>query len=175
MNPRKKIFLDKIKAILDNKLVLVLRLSSLNSEEAFDIKERLWSFGGNFNVVKNSIFKIAVAESKVDFLSEVAKGSIAIAYCNNDISGFIRYILEIAKKYGESKFGVLSAKYCDGNLSHDLMLEIASLPSEDYIYLKLINLLNSIPLSLVNTLNMPANLLKMYLHNYSKTMESGKE
>lgn len=171
MNIRKKNLLIKKKALLGSKFVVVLGWKSMNAEDTFEIKERLWNLGGNVNLVKNSIFKIAAAEHGCGFLSDVTSGSIAIAYCDGDICAFLKSILEIAKKYGESRLSVLSAKYCDEPLSKDLMSEIATLPSEDHIYLKLVNLLNSIPLLLARTVSMPASLLTMHMQNHSKESE----
>lgn len=167
-NTRKASLLRTAQEILANKAVGIISISSLKAEEMFAIRKKMWDFDGNINIVKNSIANLAIKNLGLSCLEGSITKVTAFAYCNANITAFLRSLLEISKEYTETRFNVLSCKVDQGSLNIDLIKEFASLEDIQHIYLKLVNVLNLLPLSLINNLNSQQTTLVNYLDYYNK-------
>ncbi|QHD65350.1 50S ribosomal protein L10 [Neorickettsia findlayensis] len=168
MNERKTAFLAKLEMILKQRVVLVVKVSSLSAQEVFSVREKLWDFEGNFSFVKNSLAKIAVENSCLSFLSEYFSTSVAFLHCNRNVPEFLRCVLRFSGEYGRDRLEILGGKYEKALFDLRLIDEFSKLPDEMHIYLSLINTINSIPVALVNSLDSPARLLAGYFDSYVK-------
>ncbi|AHX11578.1 ribosomal L10 family protein [Neorickettsia helminthoeca str. Oregon] len=168
MNERKSNLLGKLESILQQRVVIVIKVSSLACHEIFSFREKLWDLGGNINVVKNSLARIAISNSGVSFLSEYLAGSVAFAHCNQNVPEFLRCVFKFSTDYGQERFAVLGGKYDTTSFTLPLMKDFSALPDESCIYAALVNAINSVPAALVDALNGPANLLVRYFDSYVK-------
>ncbi|ACT69626.1 50S ribosomal protein L10 [Neorickettsia risticii] len=169
MNERKAAFLAKLEVILEQRVVLVVKVSSLSAQEVFSVRERLWDFGGNFNFVKNSLARIAVENSSLSFLSEYLSKSVAFVHCGKNVPEFLRCIFKFSAEYGKDRLEILGGKYDKVLFDRRLMDEFSKLPDEMHVYLSLINAINAVPIALVNSLDGPARLLAGYFDSYVKS------
>lgn len=130
----------------------------LTVAEDTELRTELRKAGVTYKVVKNTMASRAVKEAKIEGLDDLFKGPTAIAYNPNDAVAAAR----VLKTYAD-KFKALEIKGAamDGKaLTMDEFTQLASIPSVDVLYAKLLGGLLS-----------PLTALAIYLNEIAKKCE----
>lgn len=110
-----------------------------------------------YQVVKNSLLKLAVADSGAESLSELFAGPTAVAFSFTDPVGLAKILVDYAK---DNEVFELKGGYLDGNaLDEKEVAHLATLPSLQELRGKLVGLLNAPATKLVRLLNEPGGQL----------------
>lgn len=137
---------------------MVVSFNKLTVSKDQELREQLRGIGANYQVVKNTIARRAVAGTKFEGAAEHFKGVTAIAWSNNDSVVLSKTVSKFVKDNGEIfkfKVGVVDGKVVDLKQVE----AIASLPSKEVLISKLLFVLNAQAQRLATVINaVPRNL-----------------
>lgn len=137
---------------------MVVSFNKLTVTKDQELREQLRGIGANYQVVKNTIVRRAVAGTQFEGAAEHFKGVTAIAWTNNDSVVLSKTVSKFVKDNGEIfkfKVGVVDGKVVDLTQVE----AIASLPSKEVLISKLLFVLNAQAQRLATVINaVPRNL-----------------
>lgn len=154
---QKKQLVDKYKSKLQNaKGVIVVRPSKLTPNETNDFRRDLYDVNADFNIVKNSIFKIALKDLDLPELDSLASGEHAVLFMGEDIvsaSKALKKFTDATKsKDGDLKVDII-AGILDGQLlSKEQAAEIAEMPDKKGSVAMILGILDQAMSGVVNVL-----------------------
>ena len=146
---------EKIEAYKSNfdkaTVAVVTNYSGLTVEEITKLRRELQKNDADYTVTKNTLAKVAIKGTKFEALDEVLTGATAIAF------GFSDQVApaKVLKKFIEdtNKCEML-ASVLDGKLLNAKETEaLASLPSKEEIYAKMLGCVNSPATGIVGSIN----------------------
>ncbi len=119
----------------------VLDYRGITVPEVTELRAKVREVGGHYEVVKNSLARLAIAKSDMAEMSEHFEGPTAIAYSEGDIVSLARVLRDFAKDVPalEFKGGVVEGVA----VAPEEIAQIADLPSRDDLVAKLVFLLQS--------------------------------
>lgn len=96
---QKKELIEKYKKLLEGSPnVVVIKPSQLTPNEVNDFRRKLFEVDANFNVVKNTLFKIALQESNLPEIEELKSGEHAVMFTSEDYVAANKMLKEFAKE-----------------------------------------------------------------------------
>jgi large subunit ribosomal protein L10 len=115
------------------------------------LRKSIREAGAKYRVVKNTLAKRATVGTAFEDVAKELKGRTSIAYTQGDIVALAKALTKYAKDYPELSFkaGVVEGKVVDVKQ----LAVLASLPSKDELYSKLLFLLNAPATRLVSALS----------------------
>jgi len=125
----------------DSKTTIITDYRGLDVAEVTELRKTLREAGIEFKVLKNTLVRLATAESNLSEADEFLKGPTAIAFGYDDIVAPAKILVEFAKKHSalEIKAGVLEGKL----LSEEEVKALATLPSRDGLLSMLLSVLQA--------------------------------
>src|SRR5439155_13980443 len=139
-------------SLQNSKSAMVVSFSKLSVNKDQEFRHNLREAGAQYQVVKNTLARIAVKGTEFEEASEYFKGVTGIAWTDNDpvvltktISKFLKDNADVYK----FKTGVLDGKVID----FTQLQSIANLPSKEELISKLLYVLSSSAQRLVTVLN----------------------
>jgi len=130
-------------------------------DELTEIRKELRGVGASFSVVKNTLAKRAIADTEVDGLKEFLTGPTAVVWSGEDPVSPAKVISKYAKDL--EKFSVKAGSLEGEVLEESGIKELASLPSKEELYAKLLGLMIAPATRLAQTMNAPATQLARLL------------
>jgi large subunit ribosomal protein L10 len=126
-----------------------------------DLRLRLRKSGGEYLVAKNSLVRIAIAESNWARLEPLLTGPNAIAFGYNDAIAVAKIVRDFAKEHEalEIKGGVLDGEILDAKQIERL----ATMPGRNELRAQLLAVLSAPATNLVRVLQAPARQLVQVL------------
>jgi large subunit ribosomal protein L10 len=136
---------------------ITVSFQGLNVGQLTELRKRLLKAGGEFHVVKNSVFRIAAKEAGIADLGGTLSGMIAVVTGQKDISASAKVLKNYAAEFEKLKinFGFMG----DKRVERDSILALADLPSIDVLRGKLLGVLQAPATKLAVLLNTPASQL----------------
>jgi large subunit ribosomal protein L10 len=146
---------DKIEAIKEKlqkaQVAIVTEYKGFSVDEIMNLRRKLQKDGGDYMVTKNTLAKIAVKDTQYEVLAETFKGPIALAFGFNDQVSPAKVLAAFMK---EAKKGEVIAAALDGKLlSAADAKALASLPSREELYAKMLGCINSPASGIANATN----------------------
>lgn len=131
--------------------IFLCNFKGLTVEADNRLRRELRASGASYRVVKNTLLKLAFADSEFSQLNEKLVGNTAIAYNQDDVTGLAKLIRDFSKDFKafEFKAGVIQGRV----IGVDDLQTIASLPSKEVLVSRLMFMLNYPIQGLVNTLS----------------------
>ena len=165
---QKEQLVEKITGQLEqSKAVLLVNFTGLKVKEQRDLKKKLREQGITFEVIKNTMFKIALKNTKIEVDEKFLDQPIALIWSANDEIIPSKITVGFAKETEKLQLigGIIDQKFVDP----DLIKQLAALPGREELYTKLVGTLNT-PLSrLVNVLQGNLRSLVYILGQYQKS------
>ena len=128
----KKSYVEGVKELLDASMGgVVFNYKGITVEEDTKLRKELREAGVHYEVIKNTMLKIAIKGTAIEGLSDALKGSTAVAIANNEDPLAAARILN---KFSEASKGKYEIKggYLDGEvLDVEGVKKIANLPNRD--------------------------------------------
>lgn len=126
---KKELIDSYVENIEKSNMLFVLRPQGLNPVEASEFKKTLFDTEGSFNVVKNTLFKIALKNTNVGM--ELEEGENAVVFSEGDLSEVAKIVEEFIKgsKQVEFRQGLIEGKV----ISKEEFEELANLPSREVL------------------------------------------
>lgn len=132
-------------------VAIVTEYRGYTVEQITNLRRALQKENGDYTVTKNTLAKIAVKDSKFECLTEVFKGPVALAFGFGDQVSPAKVLAKFIK---ESKKGEIVAAALDGKLlSANEAKALATLPSKEEIYAKMLGCINSPASGIANSTN----------------------
>jgi large subunit ribosomal protein L10 len=166
---------DKIEELKESiskaKVAIVSNYRGLSVAEITKLRRRLQKENSDYTVVKNTLTKIAIKDTKFEGLEQFLKGPSALVLGFGDEVAPAKVILQYlkeAKKTNEIKGGVLDGKV----ISATDVKAISNLPSKQELIAKIMGSVNSPAQGLANTLNGVARALVYAMEEVRKQKEA---
>ncbi len=136
---------DKIEAIKEkvNKatVAVVTEYRGFSVEEITNLRRQLQKENSEYMVTKNTLAKLAVKGTEFEVLTDALKGPIAIAFGFEDQAAPAKVLAKFIK---EKKKGEIIAAALDGQLLNaEEANALATLPSKEELYAKMLGCINS--------------------------------
>ena len=155
------------------KSAMIVSFSKLSVNKDIEFRNNLREAGAKYQVVKNTLARIAVKDTQFEQASESFKGVTAIAWTENDPVILSKAISKFMKDNADIytfKTGVVDGRLVD--LTQ--VQSIASLPSKEELISKLLFVLNAQAQRLVTVINaVPRDLAIVIKQIGEKAPESG--
>lgn len=141
-----------------SKSAMIVSFNKLTVNKDQEFRHQLREAGAEYQVVKNTIARLAVKGTPYEGASEHFKGVTAIAWTENDPVVLSKTISKFIKE--NTDFYTLKAGVVDGKVFDAKQIEaIASLPSKEVLISKLLYVLNAQAQRIVTVINaVPRNL-----------------
>lgn len=150
-----------------SKTCVLINFQGLKVKEIQDLKKKLRDKGIGFQIVKNSLFKIALKNAALKIDESVLDQPIALVWGFEDEVEPAKLVVE-AKKTAESLKivgGIVNKNYVD----EVIIKQLATLPGRQELYAKLIGSLNAPMYRLVNALQGNLRSLVYILKQYQES------
>lgn len=146
---------NKIESIKEKlskaQVAIVTEYKGLSVDEITSLRRKIQKEDGDYTVTKNTLAKIAVKGTEFEILSDCFKGPIALALGFKDQIGPAKALANFIK---EVKKGEIIAAALDGKLlSAEEAKALATLPSKEEIYAKMLGCVNSPASGIANSVN----------------------
>ena len=133
------------------KVAIVTDYKGLSVEEITKLRRSIQKEDGDYMVTKNTLAKIAVKGTEYEVLADSLTGPVAIAFGFDDQ---VAPAKPLAKFIKETKKGEILAAAMDGKLlSASEAKALATLPSKQEIYAKMLGCINSPASGIANSIN----------------------
>ena len=133
------------------KVAIVTDYKGLSVEEITKLRREIQKEDGDYMVTKNTLAKIAIKGTEYEVLADALTGPVAIAFGFEDQ---VAPAKALAKFIKESKKGEILAAAMDGKLlSAAEAKALATLPSKQEIYAKMLGCINSPASGIANSIN----------------------
>jgi large subunit ribosomal protein L10 len=148
------------------KTTVLINFKGLRVKEIQDFKKKLKKQGIGFQIVKNSLLKIAIKNAKLEAQNEIFDQPIAAIWGKDDevipakITAQFKKTLEKLTIVG----GFVNGQFADENM----IKKLAALPSRPELYAKLVGSLNAPMYRLVNALQGNLRSLVYILDQYTQ-------
>ncbi len=122
------------KGLGDSSVLVVTTQSGMTVSEAAELRAKMREAGASFKVVKNTLAKIAIKDTKYEKVSDLLKGPIALAYSSDPIAA-----TKVAVDYAKANEKLQLV----GGIMDERLMEVAdvkklaSLPSLDELRAKI--------------------------------------
>jgi large subunit ribosomal protein L10 len=129
---------EKLKA---SQGVFVIAPKSVNPNEAAELKMQLDAIGGEYHVVKNSLFKLAAEQVGLEFSADFANGQNAIVLVGDRSPEAAKIMDEFIKDTEKAEFkgGYLESK----QISAADVKSLAALPSREQLLAQVLATMNA--------------------------------
>jgi large subunit ribosomal protein L10 len=134
--------LDKYKDILKNKGgYLLVNSDKTDTTTVLDLKMKLKDIDANYTVVKNSLFKVALQDTKQPLQTQELEGPTAIIYFDEDPTVPAKLVKEVQKekKILSAKGGVYEGEF----LTEERVMQLAEIPTKEVLLSQLVGTINA--------------------------------
>jgi large subunit ribosomal protein L10 len=146
--------------------LFVMDFTGLSVGEVTELRRKVREARGNYRVVRNTLAKLAVAETDHRGIQQLLTGPAAVAYTDQDAVLLAKTLAEFAKTHEHLRFrgGLVDGQLLDAQQAK----QIAALPSRKELVARLVVLLQSPIRRLVTVLNAPVRGLAVSLQQIAE-------
>ncbi|MCC6638979.1 50S ribosomal protein L10 [Candidatus Falkowbacteria bacterium] len=124
------------------KTVVFVDYAGVTVEDSTKLRQNSKAAGSEFFVAKKTLIKRAIADNKIsDFDDSVLQGNIGVVFGYDDVVAPAKVAKDFGK--GKEKFSILAGIMEGAFLPKDAVMKLASLPSKQELYQKLVGTLNA--------------------------------
>ncbi|WP_457571364.1 50S ribosomal protein L10 [Desulfovulcanus sp.] len=151
-------------------IAVITDFKGLKVDELTELRVKLREENVDYQVVKNTLARIAFKESQHDALKDEFKECCAIAFGYDDPVIAAKILVQFAKKSKKfkTKCASLEGKY----LEAEALKELSELPSKEQLLAKVLGTMNAVP---TNFVSLFANLLRNLLYALNAIKEQKEE
>jgi large subunit ribosomal protein L10 len=145
----------------DSHAVVFVQSQGLSVPEVEQLRNTVRDRGGNYSVIKNTLFRLALEEAKMK-VPAIMTGPLAVTFCPEDLAPVVKAIDDFGDEIGDDRDfsivgGILEGEVLDAERARSL----ASLPSKDVLFSQILAGLNAPGSQLVGTI---ANSVRQILN-----------
>lgn len=158
---------DKLKSA---KTIVFVNYQGLKVQEIHKLKKQLFDVGIKIQIVKNSLLKIVLKNSGIEFNATLLDQPVAAIWGMEDEIVPAKQTVSFTKEAEKLQIigGVVNGKFVDQNV----IKQLATLPGREELYAKLVGTLNAPMSGLVNVLQGNLRSLVYVLKQYGESKVS---
>jgi large subunit ribosomal protein L10 len=147
--------------------ILLVNYQGLKVKEINDLKKKLLEAGIGFQIVNNSLFKIALKQANITIDESLLDQPVAVIWGASDEVTPAKLTVEFGKTAEKLEIigAIINGKFADINT----IKQLAALPGRDELYAKLVGTLNAPMYRLVNALQGNLRSLVYILDQYKNS------
>ena len=147
----------------------VVNYKGCSCEQLTSLRKELQPSGAKFAVVKNTLAKRAITDTPAESLDEVFVGPTAVVWSKEDPVTPAKVLSKFSE---EQESFEIKAGVVEGSLVDTKGIEaLASMPSKEELYAKLLSLINAPATRLLQTINAPSTELVRLLAAWKQKLE----
>jgi len=130
--------------------IYLTAFEGLTVAEAAELRGELLEAGGQMQVVKNRLFKIAIEGTPFEIVSDLLTGPNAVTYCGEDPIAPLKVLVDFAEDHGQPpvKVGIVDGERIEG----DALERLAKVPPRDQLLAEVVGAFSGPVSDLVFTL-----------------------
>lgn len=146
--------------------VILVNFHGLKVKEIQDFKKKLKEKGIEFQIIKNTLLKIALGKNNLTISPSILDQPLAVVWGNDDEIEAAKEAVEFGKAAGKLKIlgGIINQAFTDV----EIIKKLAALPSREKLYFRLVGTLNASAYGLVNVLQGNLRALVYILRQYQE-------
>jgi len=146
-------------------LVVVTRQSGLTVAESTNLRNQMREVGAEFKVIKNTLARIALKDTKFSSIIDLLSGPTSIAYSIDPVAA-----AKVAVNFSEKneKLQVVGGALGEKALTHQQVQALAKLPSLDEMRAKLMGTIQAPARQLASVVQAPARQVAQVISAYAK-------
>lgn len=160
---KKKLVIEYSRLFNDYESVFLMKNTGLSVSSSKTIRSHLRKTGSKFVIIKNSLAKIALKETKFLPLQDSFSGPIAVAFSNEPVP-VSKSLIRFCEQGGGTE--ILAGMALNKHLDKNEVIALSRLPTENEIRGKIVNLVNSVSIKLVKVINRPGAKLASTIRAY---------
>ena len=157
------------KTFLNSQSVIVTHINGLTVSETTILRSNMRDANCKFKVTKNSLTKLALANTQIESISDLFKGPTAVAYSADPIAS-AKVAVEYKKKY--KNFKILGGAFEGKKVDEEKITFLASLPSLEGVRSSLIGLLLAPAQKIASVIQEPAGQLARLMSSRKRDLET---
>lgn len=148
---KKAIVEEYVEKLGNVKTIYFVAPQGLSVNQSTDLKKALFDHGSSFNVVKNTLFKIALEKAGLPVPELLDAGEHAVVFSGDDVSE----VAKLVKQHAEDteKMEILGGLLDGEFISAGQVKDLADLPSKDQLIGQLLSVFNGPARGLVTVLS----------------------
>jgi large subunit ribosomal protein L10 len=161
---------DYVDKLSQSQAAILTDYRGLTVADLSDLRSRLREDNGVFQVVKNSLFKLALEQVDLSAPAEHFQGTVAVSYCQGEVPPVAKTLMDFAKETEilQVRGAILGSAF----IGPDRVKELADLPPREFLLAQLLGAIQGPMSSLVSTIGAPMRELVQVLQARS---EQGQE
>jgi len=139
--------------LASSQAVIVIQYHGLTMGQLNNLRARLRPIGGRFQITKNTLFRLALADEKKPALDDILVGPTAVAYLSGDIAAGAKALIGFAEE--TKAIEVKGGLFGDRVLSAEDVVTLSKLPSREELLAQVVSRMQAPIYGLVNVLSGP--------------------
>jgi large subunit ribosomal protein L10 len=163
--------IEQLKSFLEPAQGLfAMSFAGLTVAEVTELRRKVKEANASYLVVKNTLARIAVADTSNQDLQKLLSGPVAVAFTSSDVVPLAKALADFAKAHDKLQFrgGLVEGQLLDAKQAQ----QVAALPSKQELVARLLFLLQSPMRRLVVALNWPVRGLAVTLKQVAEARET---
>ncbi len=163
---KKELVSDYVDKMKESEGIILTDYRGLTVANITELRRRMREAEGVYQVVKNTLFELALEKVGKSIPSDELEGPVAVGYCLGDTPPVAKVLVDFAKETQvlEIRGALLGTDY----LGVDAVQSLADLPSREILLAQLVSAVQGPMSSLVNALNAPMRELAQVLQARSE-------
>lgn len=164
---KEELVAETIKNLDQSKAVILVNYQGLKVNEIQEFKKQLREQGMGFQIIKNTLFKIALKKEGIEVSSDLLDQPVAVVWGLSDEVTPSKMAVEFKKTAEKLDIigGIVNSEFVDPSI----IKQLAALPGRDELYAKLVGSLNAPMFRLVNALQGNLRSLVYILKQYQES------
>lgn len=169
---KKQILADYVDNMSKSQALILTDYRGLSVADITELRRRLREDKGKLQVVKNTLFKLALDQTGTSIPPEQLDGTIAIGYCLEEVPPVAKTLTDFAKESNilEIRGAILGESFLDAGGVKNL----ADLPPREVLLAQLLGAVQGPASSLVGTLTAPLRELTQVLQARAEQGQDGE-
>jgi large subunit ribosomal protein L10 len=136
----------------DTQLMVLTNFSGLNVESMVELRAKLRQAGSGYRVVKNTLARLALADTHETVSPDFFTGPVGVAYSNEEPSAAAKVVSDFIKDH--PKLEVSVGFLADGKVIDASQIEaLGKLPGKDQLRAQLLGTISGVPRNFLGVLN----------------------
>ncbi|MFC2030705.1 50S ribosomal protein L10 [Chloroflexota bacterium] len=158
---KREIVADYAERLSASQAVVLTEYRGLTVSDITDLRGKLREVDSGYQVVKNTLFRLALDEAGLPLPEEQLEGPIAVGYCYEEVPPAAKVLTEFAKQFGAVRIrgAILGQELLDA----DGVKALAALPPREVLLAQMLGAVQGPAGSIVNTVLAPMRELVQVL------------
>ena len=162
-------FVNKMKEeLINSSSIVVAHYSGLSVSETDDLRKEMRNNGAKFRITKNSLTKLALAETQFKDIADLLIGPTAIAYSSDSVAP-AKVAVNFEKKY--KNFKIIGGGYDGEKIDKEKINFLATLPSLEELKGQIIGLIMAPAQKIASIVKEPGGQLARLMSSRNKQLE----